>query len=338
MVASSEARTWVCRGALVVSIAALLACGGDDVIDVVSRDAAVDGELLDGSVADGDGGSSVDADLGADPGADLDADLVVDAGADLDADLVVDAGADLDAAIGSSDGGGLDDGGADGGSAADGGAGGGDGGADGGSDGGFDAGVDAGVDAGFDAGVDAGVDAGFDAGVVVGDCISGASGTHAVRFRWGGSGSGSTAYVMYERNQLPDTSRWRVRALSSNIGYTPVFTDVFLGEGGLDLGGTVFIDVELSTLGLGAVRNATIAVYGRSFHTTSSGSFTWQTFSGTGASPSGSVANSAPYQWYRANATAALPGGNGSTLLRLRAGPPSSRLVVNRVEICFDAE
>ncbi len=80
----------------------------------------------------------------------------------------------------------------------------------------------------------------------------------------------------------------------------------------------------------------TIAVYGRSFNTTASGSFTWQTFSGTGASPSGSVHNSAPYQWYRADATAALPSGDSGILMRLKAGLPSSSLVVNSVEICFD--
>ncbi|MDQ3033275.1 MAG: hypothetical protein M3Y87_12725, partial [Myxococcota bacterium] len=193
----------------------------------------------------------------------------------------------------------------------------------------------AGSDAGRDAGRDAGSDAGRDAGG--GDCISGAVGTHAVRFRWDGSGAGSTAYVRYERNQLPDTSRWRVTAASASIGYRPVFDDVFLGEGGLDLGGTVFIDVELSTAGLTAIDGITIAVYGRSFNTTASGSFTWQTFEGTGASAPSSLANSAPYRWYPADMTAAISAGNGSILLRLRAGPASNRIVVNRVELCFDA-
>ncbi|QDG53071.1 hypothetical protein FIV42_20680 [Persicimonas caeni] len=183
---------------------------------------------------------------------------------------------------------------------------------------------------------DMGVDAQPDVASATGDCISGATGTHAVRFGWEGNGPNSTAYVDYEVNELPDTSRWRVGAYSSSFSYSPVYTDTFLGEGGLELSGTVFIDIELSTDGLGPLDKVTIALYGRSFNTTSPGSFTWQTFSGTGATPSGFVHNSAPYEWYRADATAALPAGDNGTLLRLRAGPPSNSLVVNRVEICFD--
>jgi hypothetical protein len=263
-----------------------------------------------GETSDGDAATDANTEAGADASTDANTEAGADASTDGSTEAGVDASTDADTEAG----------------------------ADASTDANTEAGVDASTDANTEAGVDASMDAATDTGVVVGDCISGAVGTRAVRFRWAGSGSGSTAYVVYEANQLPDTSRWRVRALSSNIGYTPVFTDVYLGEGGLDLGGTVFIDVELSTLGLSSVKSATIAVYGRSFHTTSSGSFTWQTFSGTGATPSGYVANSAPYEWYPADATAALPAGDGSTLLRLRAGPPSGRLVVNRVEICFDAE
>lgn len=168
-------------------------------------------------------------------------------------------------------------------------------------------------------------------------CVSGATGTHAVRFEWAGSGPGSTAYVRYEQNQLPDTSRWRVSAASMSIGYRPEYGDTFLGDGGLVLEGTVFIDVELSTVGLSAIRNVTLAIRGRSYNTTASGSFSWQTFDGTGASPYGSVYNSAPYQWYRADATAAFTPGDSGVYLRIRAGPPSGSLIVNRVELCFDA-
>lgn len=222
-------------------------------------------------------------------------------------------------------------------------------------DGGFpdsafaDAAIDAAfVDAGGDAssgdasggdasGGDAGAsDAGMpDAGGA--DCLSGATGTHVVRFRWEGTTSGGRATVRLEENTLPDTSRWSANAYSRSIGYTPVWRDPFLGEGGLELSGTVFIDVELSTAGLGSVSNATLAIYGRSYNTTTSGSFEWMTFSGAGASPSGGVANSAPYEWYGANATTALPAGDDGTLLRIEAGPPSNALIVNRVEICFTA-
>ena len=59
-----------------------------------------------------------------------------------------------------------------------------------------------------------------------------------------------------------------------------------------------------STVGLSSIKKVTLAVYGRSFATTTSGSVSWQTFKGIGASPSGGVANSTPYQWYSADATA----------------------------------
>jgi hypothetical protein len=262
-----------------------------------------------------DRGGSFDAGASTDGSSPL-----ADAGRSLDGS--VDAGSGVDAAI--DGGGGIDGGGLDGGS-------------------GFDAGFsDAGPrDSGpRDSGPrDSGPrDSGpRDAGPPAGGCISGASGTHVVRFRWEGTTSGSTAYVRYEANTLPDTSRWRVTAASRSIGYTPVFRDPFLGEGGLELSGTVFIDVEISTDFLPPVRNATLAIYGRSYNTTTSGSFTWQTFSGTGAAPSGSVSNVAPYRWYGADATSALPAGDPGTLLRIQAGPPSNALIVRRVEICFDA-
>jgi hypothetical protein len=157
------------------------------------------------------------------------------------------------------------------------------------------------------------------------------------RFRWTGSGSGSTASVVYEANTLPDTSRWRVTAGSASIGFTPVFADPFLGAGGLDLEGTTFIDVELSTAGLSSLTGVTIAVFGRSYNTTTSGSFGWQTFDGTGAAPTNLVSNTAPYKWYRADATTEIQAGESGALLRLRAGPSSNALIVNRVELCFDA-
>ncbi len=177
-----------------------------------------------------------------------------------------------------------------------------------------------------------------DAGAPGGGCVAtGVTGTHVARFRWTGSTSGGRASVSYEANTLPDTSRWRVGAYSRSIGYTPVFRDPFLAEGGLDMSGTVFIDVELSTRFLSTVRRATLSIYGRSFNTTGSGSFSWMSFSGSGATPFGFVSNVAPYRWYSADATSALPAGDGGTLLRIEPGPPSNALIVARGEICFDA-
>ncbi|MBX3270744.1 MAG: hypothetical protein KF729_10805 [Sandaracinaceae bacterium] len=295
----------------------LAACEGGGRLDggVALRDGgASDGAALDAEVADasaGDAGEVArDAGSASDDGGGLDGSVLADGGgAPVRDGSVPDDGGDLDASS-------LDDAGRD----------------DAGlADAGFDASV---PDAGFDASVP---DAGFDAGTTTVSCLSGATGTHVVRFRWAGTSSGSTAYVQYEANTLPDTTRWRVTAASSAIGYRPVFSDPFLGEGGLELSGTAFIDVELSTSGLGRVERATLAIYGRSFNTTASGSFSWQTFSGTGATPSGFVSNVAPYRWYGADATAPLPAGDERTLLRIRPGPPSGALIVARVEICFDA-
>ena len=136
---------------------------------------------------------------------------------------------------------------------------------------------------------------------------------------------------------MPDTSRWHVSAASAFIGFTPVFVDTALAQGGLDLEETTFIDIEISTAGLSAIDRATLAIYGRSYNTTTSGSFTWQTAAGTGAAPTNLVSNTAPYRWYGAEATAAIRPGSATALIRLRAGPSSNALAVNRVEICFDA-
>jgi hypothetical protein len=120
-----------------------------------------------------------------------------------------------------------------------------------------------------------------------------------------------------------------------SFSYTPVFDDTFLGEGGLDLEGTAFIDVQLSTVGLSSLSSVTIAIYGRSFDTTASGSFHWQTFHGTGSAPTNLVANSAPYEWYLADATSEIVAGDSGALLRIYPGPSSDALIVDRVEICF---
>ncbi|MBI5548770.1 MAG: hypothetical protein HY901_33225 [Deltaproteobacteria bacterium] len=176
-----------------------------------------------------------------------------------------------------------------------------------------------------------------DAGTL-GPCISGASGPIAVRFAWAGSWSGSTAHVVYETNGLPDTSRWKAGAYSTSFSYTPTFEDIYLGEGGLALEGNNFMDVELSTLGLSTLRRVTLAIYGRSYNTTASGSFEWQTIQGMNAAPTDLVSNSAPYEWYAADATTEFAAGDDGVLLRIRPGPSSDALIVNRVELCFDAD
>jgi hypothetical protein len=170
-----------------------------------------------------------------------------------------------------------------------------------------------------------------------GPCLSGTAGATAYRIRWAGNGSGSTAYVVYEVNGLPDHSRDHAAAYGYQIGYTPRFEDVFLAQGGLRLDGSGFVDIELTTAGISQITNATLSIYGRSFNTTTSGSFHWQTFDGTGAAPTNLVSNSAPYEWYSADMTSEISAGDSGVLLRIKAGPSSGVLVVNRIEICMTA-
>jgi hypothetical protein len=177
------------------------------------------------------------------------------------------------------------------------------------------------------------------AGIISGgSCSSGAAGATAYRVRWAGNGSGSTAYPVYEVNGLPDRSRDHVGAYTYQVGGSASWDDPFLGAGGLVLDSSDFVDIELSTSGVTHVRSATLAILGRSFATTSAGSFSWQTGSGTGATPTNAVSNSAPYAWYAGDATAVIPAGDAGLLLRIKAGPSSGSLIVNRIELCMDAD
>jgi len=170
-----------------------------------------------------------------------------------------------------------------------------------------------------------------------GPCLSGVPGVTAYRIRWAGNGAGSTAYPVYETNGLPDHSRDHAGAYGYQIGFTPRWDDPFLGVGGLVLDGSDFVDLELTTVGLASITNATLAIFGRSFNTTASGSFNWQTFDGTGATPTNFVSNSAPYQWYPADMTTELSPGDHGVLIRIKAGGNSGSLIVNRIELCMTA-
>ena len=231
-----------------------------------------------------------------------------------------------DAAIGSLDdanGGGGEDGG--GGGNGDGGGGGNDGGG-GGNDGGG---------GGSDGGIVVTPDA-APAGVITGGpCVSGTAGATAYRIRW--ANGGGTAYPVYEVHGLPDKSRNKAGAYGYQIGFTASYVDPFLAQGGLQLDGSSFVDLELSTVGVASITKATLSIYGRSFNTTASGSFNWQTFQGTGATPTNSVSNVAPYAWYPGDMTSALVPGTSNVLIRIKAGPNSGSLVVNKIELCLQA-
>ena len=174
-------------------------------------------------------------------------------------------------------------------------------------------------------------------GVITGGpCLSGASGATGIRVRW--VDSGGTAAVQYEAFGMPDHSREKVGAYGYQIGFTPSFVDPFLGDGGLLLDGSDFVDVELSGVGIASIGSATLAIYGRSYDTTTSGSFSWQSFSDSGATTDDFVSNVAPYRWYAADIGNTVAPGDGGVRVRIKAGPSSEALVVHRIEICLAAQ
>ncbi len=192
-------------------------------------------------------------------------------------------------------------------------------------------GADTGASADTGIGTDTGIGIDTSTGPITGGpCSSGAAGATAFRIQW--KDSGGTATVNYEVNGLPDKSGFKVAAYSTSFGYTPVYSDKFLAVGGLELGGTTFVDIDLSMSGLSSIKSATLSLYGRSFSTGSSGSFTWQTFDGSGAS--GSISNAAPYHWDSTLVTSGLTVGKVHKL-RIKPGPPSGALVIHRIELCI---
>ncbi len=171
-----------------------------------------------------------------------------------------------------------------------------------------------------------------------GPCVSGAQGATAFRVRW--INAGGQAQVVYEVEGFPDHSRGKAAAYGNagnSFNFHPQFVDMFLGAGGLLLDGSDFLDLELSAAGVTTIAHATVSLLGRSYSTSTSGSFDWQSFSDTGAAPTDFVSNSAPYEWYSAEVGDAIRPGDNGILLRIRAAGSSGALVVHSVEICIDA-
>ena len=170
-----------------------------------------------------------------------------------------------------------------------------------------------------------------------GPCASGAAGATAIRVHW--TNSGGTATVSYDAFGMPDHARQKVSVAPSsfNTSFTPQFVDIPLGGGGLLLDDSDFIDIELSGAGLSAIDHATLAISGRSYNTTASGSFSWQSFSDSGQTDTNFVSNAPPYQWYRADIADTVAAGDSGVLVRVRSGPSSDALVVSRLEICLAA-
>ncbi|HUQ01790.1 MAG TPA: hypothetical protein VM261_04805 [Kofleriaceae bacterium] len=168
-----------------------------------------------------------------------------------------------------------------------------------------------------------------------GPCLSGAPGQTAYRVRW--ANGGGSAYVQYEVHAMPDTSRFRAGAYGYQIGFTPQYVDTALAQGGLLLNSSDFVDIELSTVGISSITSAHLALYGRSYSVSTSGSFDWQTFDGLGQTASNVMANSTPYAWDSGDMSSDISPGDDGVRIRIKAGPSSGSLVVNRIEICLQA-
>jgi hypothetical protein len=168
-----------------------------------------------------------------------------------------------------------------------------------------------------------------------GPCQSGGAGVSALRVSI--SNSGGTAHATVAHDGLPQSSTSSAGVYGYSIGYAAPFVDMYLGSGGVALDSDNFLDVSLSTQGLSTIDSATVAIFGRSYNTTASGSFSWQTFDDVGSTPVDFVSNVAPYQWYATDLSTGIGPNEGSVLLRIKAGPGSDSIVVHALEICIDA-
>ncbi|MGZ3448705.1 MAG: hypothetical protein ACXVEF_03855 [Polyangiales bacterium] len=182
------------------------------------------------------------------------------------------------------------------------------------------------------------VDTGPTGPITGGPCASGAPGATAFRLKF--TNSGGHAMTGYEVTGLPDKTGFKAAAYktgSIDPSWYPPYDDMYLAAGGLRLDDTDFLDINFSTVGISSISSVTIAVYGRSFATTTSGSYSWQTFEGSASIASGTMSNSTPYVWYAAFATTEFAAGKSGDLLRIKAGPPSGSIIVNRIEVCMEA-
>jgi hypothetical protein len=173
-------------------------------------------------------------------------------------------------------------------------------------------------------------------GVITGGpCASGATGATAIRVRW--VNAGGIAQVQYEAFGMPDHSVEKVGAYGYQIGFMPPFVDTALAEGGLQLDSNDFVDIELSARGIASITRATLAIYGRSYAVSASGSFNWLSFTDSGETPTDFVSNVPPYRWYLADIGKTIAAGDAGVRVRIKAGPSSDALAVNRIEICLVA-
>lgn len=150
----------------------------------------------------------------------------------------------------------------------------------------------------------------------------------AFRFHYAGSTAASVDTI-----GLPDRSNFQaVPAFSTS------FDDALHG-GGINIGSGNWILIRFSLEGLTRIDSATLSIYGRSYSTGASGSFrAWSPIHGDISSPTNSVSNAWPYDWTSVDYTGNVVVGDdkGLTGIRLYAGPSSSNLIINTVELCID--
>jgi hypothetical protein len=164
-----------------------------------------------------------------------------------------------------------------------------------------------------------------------GPCQSGAVGQTAWRFSFRGPGT-SASWDVYG---LPDKSSYSASAV-----YSTSYGDSSHG-GGIEIGSGNWILILYSVTGLHTIRSASVSVYGRSYDTTTSGSFeAWTPTYGSAATPTDSMSNAWPYAWTTVDFTGYVNPGDppASTGIRLYSGPSSSTIVVHTVELCIDGD
>ena len=160
-------------------------------------------------------------------------------------------------------------------------------------------------------------------------CTHGA-GWIAWKFHYNGSTSAVTDVY-----SLPDSSNWQAVPAYPN---STSWADAIHG-GGIDMASGNWILIRFSVSGLTQIKSATLSMYGRSYNTTTSGSFeAWSPIYGSIFAPQSSISNAWPYQWKSVDYTANVNVGDtpGLTGIRFKAGPSSNELIINTVELCID--
>lgn len=172
------------------------------------------------------------------------------------------------------------------------------------------------------------VDAGKDSSSLLGPPCSHGPGFVAWKFHYKGSTSAITDVY-----SLPDNSNWQAVP-----AFATMFSDALHG-GGIEIGSGNWILIRYSVANMSVINGATLSVYGRSYDTTTSGSFdAWSPLYGDNASPTDSVSNAWPYTWTSIDFSNGVHIGDtpGLTGIRLYSGPSSNVLVINTVELCID--